>query len=85
MRRIGDVPLPLSHSVAAYSGSFKKLSWKRGWMPVFRCGLLDALGAIVSAGQFSTRMRLQTIADESHSPSRLLVEVSKSISRFERP
>ena len=83
MRRIGDVPLPLSHSVAAYSGSFKKLSWKRGWMPVFRCGLLDALGAIVR--QCSTRMRLQTIADESHSPFRLLVEVSKSMSRFERP
>jgi hypothetical protein len=50
--------------VAAYSGSFNDLSWKRGWMPVFMCGLLGALGAIVSAGQRSTRMRPQTIADQ---------------------
>jgi hypothetical protein len=50
--------------VAAYSGSFNDLSWKRGWIPVFMCGLLGVLGAIVSAGQRSTRMRPQTIADQ---------------------
>jgi hypothetical protein len=50
--------------VAAYSGSFNDLSWKRGWVPVFMSSLLGVLGAIVSAGQRSTRMRPQTIADQ---------------------
>jgi hypothetical protein len=50
--------------IAAYSDSFNDTSWKRSWMPVFLSALLGVLGAIVSAGQRSTRMHPTTIADQ---------------------